>query len=429
MFNSIRKEFPIISSSSFRKGIVYLDSSATTQKPQVVIDRIKQYYEKENANIHRGPYDLSLQATQYWLQAHESVAKFLNADSYEEIIFTRNSTEGLNFLANTIGKDLLKDGDIVVVSEMEHHSNIVSWMLLQKSIKFRIEYIPVKDNYTLDTDWFTALVKKYGKKIKIVSLVHISNVLGVKNNVEEIFKIAQSVNTFTVLDAAQSVARIRVDVKEINCDALVFSGHKVYGPTGSGVLYCKRKYLDKLIPWMGGGEMVSLVSKNGFEYNELPWKFEAGTPNIAGGIALGVAVDWLSKRVESVGGWESIVEHEQELIDFFLKQFDSIDWFKHFGPNNSKAKYGAIAFNIKGFTFRGCKDVTKVENDKRGESISEFLNKKRIAFREGYHCAEPLHDRFGVGPTVRFSLGIYNNREDVIYAANSLKEAVLSGLS
>lgn len=428
MFEDIRKEFPILKDKLLSRELVYLDSAATTQKPQVVIDRISQYYLKENANIHRGPYDLSLNATNMWQESHQIVADFINASSYKEIFFVRNTTEGLNFLVNTFGRTLLKDGDTVVVTEMEHHSNIVPWMILQKEIKFNIEYIPVKDDYTLDLDWFKDLVKKRDKKIKIVSVMHISNVLGVKNNVEEIFKIARKVGAFTILDAAQSIARCKVDVKEIGCDALVFSGHKVYGPTGTGAVYINMKYLNELTPWMGGGEMVSSVTKEGFEYNELPWKFEAGTPNIADGIALGTALTWLREKVDEVGGWDMIINHEQGLIGFFLNEFNGINWFLHFGPDDVSKKYGVIAFNIEGFKFRGCKDIISIETKKDGGNIMEFLNKKKIAFREGFHCAEPLHDRFCVGPTLRFSLGIYSNESDLKYAANSLKEAVLQGL-
>jgi cysteine desulfurase/selenocysteine lyase len=429
MFKDIRKEFPILNSSLLKRGITYLDSSATTQKPQQVVDRINRYYQQENANIHRGPYTLSRKATQYWEGAHEIVAKFLNAQSYEEIIFTRNSTEGLNFLSNTIGRELLKDGDIVVVSEMEHHSNILPWMLLQKSINFELKYIPVKDDYTLDIEWLRDLVKKEGKKVKIVSVVHISNVLGVRNDVKEIFKIAHEVGAFTILDAAQSVARMKVDVKDIDCDSLVFSGHKIYGPTGSGVIYCKKKHLENLTPWMGGGDMILSVSKDSFEYNKLPWKFEAGTPNIAAGIGLGEALTWLEDRVEGLGGWDVVTKHEQELIGLFLEQFKSLEWFKHFGPDSKELKYGAIAFTIKGFTFKGCADISKIKNSKKGEDISTFLDRKGIAFREGFHCAQPLHERFKIGPTLRFSLGIYNSEEDIKYGANCLKEAVLSGLT
>jgi len=428
MFEEIRKEFPIIKGSRFGKKLVYLDSAATTQKPISVIERLNQYYESENANIHRGPYDLSLEGTKFWEWAHEKVASFINADSYKEIVFVRNTTEGLNLLVNTVGKKLLSKDDIVVVSEMEHHSNIVSWMILQKEIPFKIEKIPIKEDYTLDIDWFKKLVEKEGNKIKIVSLVHISNVLGVKNNVEEVFKIAKKNNSFTILDAAQSIVHTRVDVKKIGCDALTFSGHKAYAPTGTGAIYCKQKYLEELTPWMGGGEMISSVSFKGFEYNELPWKFEAGTPDIGGGIVLGYAIEWFEQTLEKVGGWEKLVKHEQDLTEFFLKQFDGIEWFKSFGPRDSLQKYGAIAFHIEGFTFRGCKNIFNVETNRDGSGISNFLNEKGLAFREGYHCAEPLHDKFCVGPSLRFSLAIYTNEDDLKYAANMLKQAVLQGL-
>ena len=428
MFKEIRKEFPILKDSLFGKRFVYLDSAASTQKPTYVIERLKKYYEEENANIHRGPYDLSVNGTKLWEWAHEKVASFINAKSYKEIIFVRNTTEGLNFLVNTFGRELLSKGDIVVVSEMEHHSNIVSWMLLQKQIDFKIEYIPLKEDFTLDLDWLRELIKKEGKRVKIVSVVHISNVLGIKNNVEEIFKIAKDNNSFTILDAAQSIVHTKVDVQEIGCDALVFSGHKAYAPTGTGAVYCKQEYLEKLTPWMGGGEMISSVSFNGFEYNELPWKFEAGTPDIGGGIVLGSAIEWFENTLEKIGGWEALIRHEQGLIEYFLKEFDGIEWFKPFGPRNSSLKYGAISFHLEGFTFRGCKDVFKIETSRQGNSISEFLNENGIAFREGYHCAEPLHDKLCVGPSLRFSLGIYNNQEDLKYAANMLKQAVLRGM-
>jgi len=429
MFSDIKKEFPILNSSLLKRGITYLDSSSTTQKPQVVIDRMRKYYEEENANIHRGPYTLSRNATEYWEEAHDIVAKLLNAKSYKEIIFTRNSTEGLNFLTQTFGRKLLEDGDVVVITEMEHHSNILPWMLLQKEINFKLEYIPVKEDYTLDMDWLGDLIKKYGERIKIVSIVHISNVLGVKNDIEEIVKMVKRINAFTIVDAAQSVARVKIDVREIDCDALVFSGHKLYGPTGSGAIYCKQKHLEKLTPWMGGGEMISSVSKEGFEYNELPWKYEAGTPNIAGGIGLGTAIEWLLEKIEKVGGWNEILSHEQDLIEKFLNQFESLQWFRHFGPNEKQLKYGAITFNIEGFTFKGCNDLERIKQNKEGKGISDFLDSKGIAFREGFHCAQPLHDRFGIGPTMRFSLGIYNDESDLEYAAKSLKEAVLRGLS
>ncbi len=428
MFEDIRKEFPLLKSSLLNKGIVYLDNAATTQKPQYVINKLTDYYNQQNANIHRGPYDLSIEATRLWEWAHEKVASFINAKSYKEIVFVRNTTEGLNLLVNTVGRELLSKDDIVVISEMEHHSNIVSWMLLQKQIPFKIEYIPLKEDFTLDIEWLEKLIKKEGKRVKIVSVVHISNVLGIKNDIEKICDIAKRNDSFTIIDAAQSIAHTKVDVQEIGCDALVFSGHKAYAPTGSGVVYCKEEILDKLTPWMGGGEMISSVSFKDFKYNELPWKFEAGTPDIGGGIALGYAIEWLEKTLEKIGGWDVLKEHEQGLTEYFLKQFDGIEWFKPFGPRDSSLRYGPIAFHLEGFTFRGCKDVLNIETNRDGAGISEFLNEKGIAFREGYHCAEPLHDKFCVGPSLRFSLAIYNSEQDVLYAANMLKQAVLLGL-
>lgn len=428
MFEDIRKEFPLLKSSFLNKGIVYLDNAATTQKPQYVIDKLTDYYNQQNANIHRGPYDLSIEATKLWEWAHEKVASFINAKSYKEIIFVRNSTEGLNFLVNTVGRELLSKDDIVVVSEMEHHSNIVSWMLLQKQIPFKIEYIPVRNDFTLDIDWLEKLIKKYGKRVKIVSVVHISNVLGVKNDVEKICKIAKKNGSFSIIDSAQGIVHTRLDVQEIGCDALVFSGHKAYAPTGSGAVYCKEEILDKLTPWMGGGEMISSVSFKGFEYNDLPWKFEAGTPDIGGGIALGYAIEWFENTLEKIGGWNVLKGHEQGLTEHFLKQFDGVDWFKPFGPRDSSLRYGPISFHLEGFTFRGCKNILNIETNRDGSEISNFLNEKGIAFREGYHCAEPLHDKFCVGPSLRFSLAIYNNEKDVQYAANMLKQAVLLGL-
>lgn len=426
-FIKIRKEFPLISGSFLNKPITYLDNSATTQKPKAVINKLNEYYTKENANIHRGPYDLSIKATQAWQQAHQTIANFINADTYKEIIFVRNTTEGLNLLVNTVGREKLKKGDIVVISEMEHHSNIVPWLILQEEIGFKIEYIPVKEDYTLDYAWFEDLVKKKKSKVKIVSLVHISNVLGVKNDVARIFKTSHKAGAFNILDAAQSIARTPIDVKELQCDALTVSGHKVYAPTGSGAVYINMETLKDLKPWMGGGEMISSVKKDTYELNELPWRFEAGTPNIADGIAFATAIEWLQSQVDQIG-WEQILNHEQALIKTMLDQFSGIEWFKHFGPNDHTLKYGAVSFNIQGYTFKGCKDILNMETNKEGETISKYLNDNNIAFREGYHCAEPLHDKFCIGPTLRFSFGIYNNQEDVIKAVNTLKQAVIQGL-
>jgi len=424
MNKKIRNQFPILQRKINGKKLIYLDSAATSQKPQFVIDGISEYYKKYNANIHRSSHLLAREATDMWKEAHEIVANFINADSYKEIIFVRNSTEGLNLLASTYGRENLSKGDIVIISEMEHHSNIVPWLMLQKEIGFEIKYIPVTDDYDLDLKWLEDRVKEYGSKIKIISVVHISNVLGTKNDVKKISDIGHHVGAFVIVDSAQSVPHIPVDVKDIDCDALVFSGHKIYGPTGSGVLYCKQDILEKLPPFMGGGEMILSVKKDSFEMNELPWRFEAGTPDIESGVVLGRSIVWLKNLLEEIGGWDVLIQHERSLMKEFLDSFDGIEWFKLFGKKNVEERYGVISFNIEGFGFKGCKEMEEGKKDASG--IVEYISKKGVAVREGYHCAEPLHDRFKIGPTMRMSLGIYNNIDDVKTFSKLLKEAVLS---
>jgi len=424
MHNNIRDQFPILKTKVNGKSLVYLDNAATTQKPLFVLDAINEYYTKYNANIHRSSHILAKEATERWKEAHQIVADFLNADSYKEIVFTRNTTEGLNLLVNTYGKQNLSKGDIVIISEMEHHSNIVPWQILQKEIDFEIKYIPVKENFDLDLNWLENEIQKEGERIKVVSVVHISNVLGTLNPVKEITELAHRVGAFVIIDAAQSIPHIKVDVKDIDCDALVFSGHKVYGTTGSGVLFCKENILEKLPPYMGGGEMILSVSKDGFEMNELPWRFEAGTPNIESGIVLGETLKWFSKTVEDMGGYEKLIEHERSLMNEVLNSFDGIDWFKPFGKIDANNRYGTLTFNIDGFSFKGCKE--KENSNQEGDGIVEYISKNGVCVREGFHCAEPLHDAFNVGPTMRVSFGIYNNMEDVKTFSRYLKEAVLS---
>lgn len=424
MHNNIRDQFPILKTKVNGKPIIYLDNAATTQKPQLVLDTINEYYTKYNANIHRSSHVLAKEATERWKNAHQIVADFLNADSYKEIVFTRNATEGLNLLVNTYGKANLSKGDIVIISEMEHHSNIVPWQMLQKEIGFEIRYIPVNTNYDLDLDWLKREITDNGSRVKIVSVVHISNVLGTLNPVKEIAQLAHSVGAFVIVDAAQSVPHIKVDVKDVDCDALVFSGHKVYGPTGSGVLYCKENILVNLPPFMGGGEMILSVSKEGFEMNELPWRFEAGTPDIESGIVLGETLKWFERAVDEMGGYDALINHERTLMKTLLNSFDGIEWFKPFGKTDYNNRYGVLAFNIEGFSFKGCKE--KRQENHEGDGIVEYISKKGICVREGFHCAEPLHDAFHVGPTMRASFGIYNSIEDVKTFAQYLKEAILS---
>ncbi len=424
MDNVLRKQFPILNTKINGNNIIYLDNAATTQKPQSVLDAINDYYTKYNANIHRSSHVLAQEATQRWMDAHQIVADFINAKSHKEIVFTKNTTEGLNLLVNTYGRKNLKNGDIVVISEMEHHSNIVPWMILQKEIGFEIRYIPVNEDFDLDLDWLENLVKEEGRKVKIVSVVHISNVLGTLNPVKKITEIGHRVGAFVIVDGAQSAPHIHIDVKDIDCDAFVFSGHKIYGPTGSGVMYCKENILETLPPYMGGGEMIMSVSKNGFEMNDLPWRFEAGTPDIESGIVLGETLEWFQSVVDEMGGYEVLISHERELMGTLLDAFDGIEWFKPFGKTDADNRYGCLTFNLEGFSFKGCKEK-RIEN-KEGDGIVEYISKKGVCVREGFHCAEPLHDRFGVGPTMRASFGIYNTSEEVNKFAQYLKEAILA---
>lgn len=390
----MREQFPIFNRKINGKDLIYLDNAATTQKPQAVIDAITDFYSQSNANIHRGIHTLSTEATRMWEDAHQVVADFLGAKSMEEIIFVRNATEGLNLVANMLIEQVLEDGDIVVISEMEHHSNIVPWKLGQKRKKFRLEWIPVKSDYTLDVDWLDDLIKLEGEKVKVVSLVHISNVLGVQNPVRELFKKAKSVGAYTILDSAQSAAHMSLNVKNLGADFLVFSGHKVYGPTGSGVLYGKKKLLEKFEPWMGGGEMIKSVSRDEIVWNDLPWKFEAGTPNIAGGVGLAAALRWLNKNVTSEargGGTDALCE-------LFIEGLKEKGKVSIIGPEQVIAGRSVVAFTMDGIHPH--------------DSVS-LLDEKGIALRGGYHCAEPLHRSIGCGPTVRASFALYNTEDEV----------------
>jgi cysteine desulfurase/selenocysteine lyase len=419
--NNIKKQFPIFKQKINGKSLIYLDNSATTQKPQRVIDSINEYYSKYNANIHRSSHLLAKKATDKWINAHKIVADFLNADTYKEIVFTRNSTESLNLFVSTYGKEHLTKDDTVILTEMEHHSNIVPWQILQKEIGFKIEYIPVTDDFELDIPWLEDKIDQLGDSIKIVSVLHISNVLGTINNIKEITKLGHKVNAFVLIDAAQSVARLPIDVKDIDCDGLVFSGHKMYGPTGIGCLYIKQNLLEKMSPYMGGGEMIKEVSKNKFTLNDLPWRYEAGTPNIASGIALAETIEWFKETVKSIGGYDRLLEHEEALVKEFLSYFDGISWFNLFGKED---RVGSISFNLEGFTFSGCKKGT-VESNKQGEEILKFLSLQGVCIRDGFHCAQPLHEKFNKGPTMRVSLGIYNDSEDIEKAAQFIKQGVL----
>jgi len=424
MNKNIRKQFPILKD----RGLKYLDNSATTQKPETVIKAIEEYYKTSNANIHRGSHKLGKRSTDLWIQAHEYIAEYINAESYKEIIFVRNATEGLNLLASTFAEKYLNNGDIVVLTEMEHHSNIVPWMMAQKKKNFEIKYIPVKDDFTLDLEWLENLCREEKERVKIVSVVHVSNVLGVRNDVKKIKDITDKYGTKVIVDAAQSIPHMKIDVKDLNCDALVFSGHKVYGPTGIGVVYCREDILKDLPLYMGGGDMIKSVTFNSFEVNDIPWKYEAGTPNIEGGIVMMETLKWFDKTVEDIGGFEKLEEYEKSLAERFIKSFDTLDWFKVLGSKDMNNRCGGVvAFNIEGFKFQGCKKSEEEIKDKKdGTKLIEFLSDNGICLRDGFHCAEPLHDRFKFGPTLRLSVAMYNSEEEIDFTARKIKEFVLS---
>jgi len=421
MRNNIKKQFPIFKQKINGNKLIYLDSAATTQKPRQVIDCLNEYYTKYNSNIHRGSHQLAQKATEKWLEAHQVVAEFLNADSYKEIIFTRNCTESINLFVNTYARKFLSEEDVVILSEMEHHSNIVPWQILQEEIGFNIEYIPVTLDYKLDLNWLKERLDKLQKRAKIISVVHVSNVLGTVNDIKEVTRLGHKTGAVVLVDAAQSVARLPINVQDIDCDALVFSSHKIYGPTGTGVLYVKKTILEEMPIYMGGGDMIEEVSKEGFTVNDLPWRYEAGTPSIADGIAMAEALKWFMGAVKAIGGYDKLINHEKTLITHFLSNFEGLKWFKLFG---SKDRLGAIAFSLEGFSFSGCKKRT-VESSDRGKEIIQFLASKGLCLRDGFHCAQPLHKKFERGPTLRVSLGIYTDIDDINRASQFIKESVL----
>jgi cysteine desulfurase/selenocysteine lyase len=399
---SIRGDFPILSQQINGKPLIYFDNSATSQKPLQVIEKLAKYYKTINANIHRGIYYLSEKATEEYEESKRKVAKFIKADSLQEIVYTRNTTESINLVAYSLCGDIIKEGDLVLSTEMEHHSNIVPWQILQKKFHFNVEYIPILDDYTLDLEIYKKLLKK---KPKLVTFVHSSNVIGTINPVKEMTKIAHKVKALVLIDGAQSAPHMKIDVSDINCDFFAFSSHKMCGPTGIGVLYGKKDLLEKISPFMGGGEMIKEVTLSKSTWNNLPYKFEAGTPDIADGIAFGAAIDYLEEL-----GLGNIEKHEKELIDYTLGRFNELKQIEVFGLTDTKLKRGGmIAFTIKGA---------------HPHDISQILNEDGIAIRAGNHCAQPLHTRFRKRSTARASFYMYNTKEEIDIFINSLKKVI-----
>lgn len=386
--NSIRKDFPILGSTVYGKSLIYLDNGATTQKPLSVIDKLSQGYLHHNANVHRGVHFLSQDATELHEGARNRVRTFINAKESAEIIFTRGTTESINLVASSFGDAFLNDGDEVIVSDMEHHSNIVSWQLLQSRKKIEIKHVRLTENQELDLEHFRSL---FSEKTKLVSITHVSNVLGTINPIKYIVDYSHSKNVPVLVDGAQSIPHIKVDVQDLDCDFLVFSGHKIYGPTGVGVLYGKREWLEKMPPYQGGGEMIQTVSFEKTTFNELPYKFEAGTPDFISTVAFAEALDY----VENIG-MDNIAAYEMELLDYCTEQFSQIPAMRIFG--NARDKSAVMSFLV---------------GDIHHYDMGMLLDKMGIAVRTGHHCAEPLMHSLGIQGTVRASFSFYNTKEEI----------------
>ena len=386
--NKIRRDFPILSTQVYNKPLIYLDNGATTQKPQVVLDCLMDGYKRHNANVHRGVHFLSQDATDLHEGARKRVQRFLNAESSDEIIFTRGTTESINLVASSFGDAFLHDGDEVIVSAMEHHSNIVPWQLLQRRHNIVLKVIPMNERQELDLEQYKSL---FSDKTKLVSVTHVSNVLGTVNPVKEMVQIAHGHNVPVLVDGAQSTPHIRVDVRDLDADFLVFSGHKVYGPTGVGVLYGKRKWLEMMPPYQGGGEMIQSVSFEKTTFNELPYKFEAGTPDFISTVALAAALDY----VDGIG-LDVIADYENQLLEYATEQFLQIPGMHIYG--NARHKSAVLSFLVEGI---------------HHYDMGLLLDKLGIAVRTGHHCAQPLMQALGIEGTVRASFSFYNTMEEV----------------
>ncbi len=398
--NEIRKDFPILSREVNGKPLVYFDNAATTQKPNVVIDSMAHYYRYENANIHRGLHFLSEVATEQYENSRLKVKEFINSMSASEIIFTKGTTDGINLLANTMWRaDMLSEGDEIIISHMEHHANIVPWQLLGNQKKIVLKIIPINDDGEIIIDEYKKLISP---KTKLVSIVHTSNTLGTINPIKEIIDIAHNNNIPVLIDAAQAVAHQKVDVQELDCDFLVFSGHKLFGPTGIGVLYGKTELLNILPPYQGGGDMIRTVTFDETTFEDIPNKFEAGTPNIVGAIGLGVAIKYLN-----MFNFNDIAEYENELLQYATKQMLDISGVKIIGT--AKEKASVISFTVDGI---------------HPYDIGTIIDTDGIAIRTGHHCTQPIMKRYNVSATARASFAFYNTKEEINIFINALKKVI-----
>lgn len=383
----IRQDFPALRQQVYGKNLIYFDNGATSQKPQMVLDAINQYYSMDNANIHRGVHHLSQKATSEYEDARETVRRFINAPKKEEIIFTKGTTDGINLVATSFG-ELLQAGDEIIISAMEHHSNIVPWQMLAERKKLVLKVIPINKRGELLLDEYQNMLSS---KTKLVAITHISNSLGTINPLDKIIDAAHAAGAKVLIDGAQSIQHTKVDVQALNCDFFVFSGHKVFGPTGIGVLYGKETLLDEMPPYQGGGDMISRVTFERTTYNELPFKFEAGTPHIAGGICLGTALNYLN-QFDS----KELEEYERELTEYAQEMLETFENITLIGT--AKNKTSVVSFHVPGI---------------HPFDIGTLLDKQGIAVRTGHHCTQPLMDFYQIPGTVRASFAFYNTREEI----------------
>jgi len=383
----IRQDFPALRQTIYGKNLIYFDNGATSQKPQLVLDSINQYYSKNNANIHRGVHFMSQQATSEYETSRKYIQTYINAEKSEEIIFTKGTTDGINLVASSFG-ELLAAGDEILISAMEHHSNIVPWQMLCERKGLVLKVIPINSKGELKQDVYAELLSE---KTKLVAVTHISNTLGTINPIKEMIEKAHLVGAKVLIDGAQSIQHTKIDVRNLDCDFFVFSGHKVFGPTGIGVLYGKEELLDRMPPYQGGGDMIARVTFERTTYNELPFKFEAGTPHIAGGICLGTALQYLSQF-----SIEEVEQYERSLADYAQDLLSTFEDLKIIGT--AKNKTSVVSFHVNGI---------------HPFDIGTLLDKQGIAVRTGHHCTQPLMDIFGIPGTIRASFAFYNTREEV----------------
>jgi len=398
-FAAIRKDFPIFTQKAHGKPLIYLDSTATTQKPVAVIEALDHYYRTTNANIHRGVYAIAEEATARYEEVRGKVARVLGARSSSEIVFTRGTTESVNLVSNAWGRKNVGKGDVILLTEMEHHSNLVPWQMLAAEKGAVLRFIPFDGRGKLDLSGLDALLEG---PVKIVSLTHMSNVFGTINPVAEIARRAHARGALVFVDAAQSLPHLGVDVRALDCDFLAFSAHKMLGPTGIGALYGKREHLDAMPPFFGGGEMIREVKLEGSTWNDVPWKFEAGTMNIADTIAFGVALDYVERI-----GYEAIVEHSRELVTETMKLLGEIPGVTIYGPSPAE-RGGIVPFTL---------------DDIHAHDVATVLDHEGVAVRAGHHCAMPLHRKLGVAATTRASFYVYNLPSDIAVLAEGVRKA------